>query len=147
MAALKKLANAFARAHGSDILLLNGEIDFGLDRKLAKLVSLRARQQCLHVIIATEGGNADVAFKVARCLQSLYEDVTAVVAGWCKSAGTLICIGAHNLVIGDLGEHGPLDVQIAKADDLGGRFSGLAIDSALRSSSGNRVLLLRELPS
>lgn len=124
------------RTKRSDILLLNGELDFGLDRKVAKLMLSRRRHKSLHLVIVTEGGNADVAFKVGRCLQSLYDNVTAVVPGWCKSAGTLVCIGAHKLVIGDLGELGPLDVQIAKADDLGGRSSGLAIESAFRSLQG-----------
>lgn len=56
-----------------------------------------------------------------------------VIPGWCKSAGTLICIGAHNLLIGDLGELGPLDVQLAKPDELGLISSGLTIDSSFRS--------------
>lgn len=130
---LKVTANAFARANNADILLFNSGIDPGLDRLVIRLVANRRRRHSLYLIIVTEGGNADIAFKIARCLQSLYTEVTAVVAGWCKSAGTLVCIGAHKLVIGDLGELGPLDVQIAKDDDIGGRSSGLAIDSAFRS--------------
>jgi len=45
----------------------------------------------------------------------------------------LICIGAHELLIGDLGELGPLDVQLTKPDELGLRSSGLTIDSSFRS--------------
>jgi len=58
--------------------------------------------------------------------------VTVVVPGWCKSAGTLLCIGAYDLVMGDLGELGPLDVQVAKRDELALVSSGLTIDSAFR---------------
>jgi hypothetical protein len=52
------------------------------------------------------------------------------VAGWCKSAGTLFCIAANRLVIADTGELGPLDVQIAKADEIWERSSGLVVEAA-----------------
>ncbi len=100
----------------SDILLINS----GIDREMIRLVTERQnRQQDILVILTTEGGSADAAFRMARCLQSCYRRFTCVIPGWCKSAGTLICIGAHNLLIGDLGELGPLDVQLAKPDELG----------------------------
>ena len=47
-----------------------------------------------------------------------------------KSAGTLICIGAHNLLVADTGELGPLDVQIAKADEMWESSSGLVVEAA-----------------
>jgi len=118
----------------SDILLINSGIDRGIDREMIRLVTERQnRQQDILVILTTEGGSADAAFRMARCLQSCYRRFTCVIPGWCKSAGTLICIGAHNLLIGDLGELGPLDVQLAKPDELGLISSGLTIDSSFRS--------------
>lgn len=74
-----------------------------------------------------------MAYRISRCFQSCYEKFTVVVAGWCKSAGTLICIGASEIVMGDMGELGPLDVQLAKPDELGTIASGLTIDSSFRS--------------
>jgi hypothetical protein len=53
-----------------------------------------------------------------------------VVSGWCKSAGTLFCIAANHLIIADTGELGPLDVQIAKSDEIWERSSGLVVESA-----------------
>ena len=44
---------------------------------------------------------------------------------YCKSAGTLIAIGANELAIGDLGELGPLDLQVTKPSDVMERGSGL----------------------
>jgi ClpP class serine protease len=40
------------------------------------------------------------------------------VSGYCKSAGTLIALGANELAFGEHGELGPLDVQIAKRDEV-----------------------------
>jgi hypothetical protein len=71
-------------------------------------------------------------FRIARWLQSCCQRFIAVVPGWGKSAGTLMCIGAYGLQIGDLGELGPLDVQLAKPDELALIASGLTIDSAFR---------------
>lgn len=128
------LADEISAELKADILLINSGIDGGIDRDMIKLVIERkARQQDVLLILTTEGGSADAAFRMARCLQSCYRRYTAVVPGWCKSAGTLICIGAHNLLIGDLGELGPLDVQLAKPDELGLISSGLTIDSSFRS--------------
>ena len=53
------------------------------------------------------------------------------MSGYCKSAGTLVALGAHELVIGDCGELGPLDVQMSKEDELGATRSGLTVLSAL----------------
>lgn len=53
------------------------------------------------------------------------------MSGYCKSAGTLVALGAHELVIADCGELGPLDVQMSKEDELGATRSGLTVLSAL----------------
>jgi hypothetical protein len=43
-----------------------------------------------------------------------------------------MCIGAHEIEVGDFGEFGPLDVQINKPDELALIASGLTIDSSFR---------------
>lgn len=80
--------------------------------------------------MVTEGGSADVGFRISRCLQACYKNFTAVVPGWCKSAGTLVCVGASDLQIGELG---PLDVQLYKPDELALISSGLTVDSSFRA--------------
>ncbi len=62
---------------------------------------------------------------IARHLQSHYEHFSLFVAGPCKSAGTLVALGAHELIFSDHGELGPLDVQLSKKDELGETQSGL----------------------
>lgn len=129
---LRAAADEFGTTHDADVLLINCAMDGGVDSTIIRSVCARKRRSNVFLILATEGGSADVAFRIARCLQETYESFTAVVPGWCKSAGTLVCIGAYDLVIGDLGELGPLDVQIAKPDELALISSGLTIDSAFR---------------
>lgn len=128
------LANQISAKEGTDLLLLNAAISRGTEAKLASVLKKRQRKkEKAALIVCTEGGDPDAAFRIARHVQDAYKEHTAIVAGWCKSAGTLICVGANKIVMGPLGELGPLDVQLAKPDDLGGMSSGLTLDSAFRS--------------
>lgn len=70
---------------------------------------------------------------MARCLEGLYERFTAFIVGPCKSAGTLLVTGAHELVIADQGELGPLDMQMRKTDELWEMNSGLTVMEAMQT--------------
>jgi hypothetical protein len=121
------------KTSGADVLFINSPMADGLDMTVIRKIGARKRRKNVFLILITVGGSADCGFRIARCLQECYDTFTAVVPGWCKSAGTLVCVGAYDLVIGDLGELGPLDVQLAKPDELALVASGLNIDSAFRS--------------
>lgn len=124
-------ANALANKLDADILLFNYEIWPNADWKLIQTVAQRRpRRRNVFLILITEGGLADSAFRMMRALHSVYSKVTVIVPGWCKSAGTLMCIGAHELQMGVMGELGPLDVQIVKADEMDEQKSGVVIEAA-----------------
>nr|WP_241877980.1 hypothetical protein [Psychrobacter sp. PraFG1]UNK04387.1 hypothetical protein MN210_08465 [Psychrobacter sp. PraFG1] len=56
------------------------------------------------LVLSTYGGDPDAGFRIARCLQHYFEDgITLYVPHYCKSAGTLIAIGASELVLSDGG--------------------------------------------
>lgn len=132
--ALVDLANRFANEHDCDLLLLNASINRSIERRVFDCINNRKdKKKRAALVLCTEGGDPDAAFKIGRHLQTSYEDHSTIVAGWCKSAGTLICIAANRILMGEYGELGPLDVQLAKPDDLAGVSSGLTLDSALRS--------------
>lgn len=85
------------------------------------------------LIIGTPGGDPDAGFRIARALQHTYpkEGFDALVPRYCKSAGTLVLLGAKKLYMADRSELGPLDIQIKKGDELFGRNSGLDINQAV----------------
>lgn len=89
------------------------------------------------MILITLGGDANVAYRIARALNHYYERVEILIPDACKSAGALLCIGAHSLIIGNRGELGPLDVQISKPDELFENMSGLDIIQAVNALSGH----------
>lgn len=130
---VKAAANKIAQALDADVLVFNFGIEPGIDGYLLDVLKKRsAPRGNLLLFLTTEGGDADSAYRIARHLQDRYSSgkFSIVVSSWCKSAGTLVCTGANELIVGPAGELGPLDVQIAKADELGERSSGLAIEAA-----------------
>ena len=100
-----------------DLFLFSGPIhDYQVDKFIRQL-PIRPRSS-VGLILATYGGVADDAYRLARALQRTYNHITLYICGLCKSAGTLVVLGSDKVVIDDFGELGPLDVQIIKADDI-----------------------------
>lgn len=126
-------ADAVAESTNSDVLLLNTPIRYPMDYVVAQMCQDRRRRPNLLFIPVTYGGDAHVAYRLATGLQEQYARVTCYVTGSCKSAGTLVAIGANQLVMADRGELGPLDVQLSKEDEIGERRSGLTALSALET--------------
>ena len=128
---IAKVANIVAGENDADVLVFNFGIEMGFDWAFHEFLRARKlKRKNLILYLTTEGGDADAAYRIARFIQDRYENIRIVVAGWCKSAGTLVCVGAHEILMCDAGELGPLDVQIAKADEVGERSSGLAVEAA-----------------
>jgi len=125
-AELKKRAAAVSQDENADVLVYTGGVYRPHDEYLIDLTQTRERRERVMFFITTYGGDADAAYRIARCLQRRYKHVTAVVPGFCKSAGTILILGAHDLVMFDHAELGPLDVQISKDDEVAERSSGLA---------------------
>jgi hypothetical protein len=132
-ALIKEAANALAAAADADIYLYNAEIRRPSDDAVLGCCLDRKRRSNAFLILVTEGGDPDAAYRIARCFQDHYERFTCIVPGYCKSAGTLITIGASELVMSDGGELGPLDIQMSKKDELWESQSGLTVTAALRA--------------
>ena len=144
---LTKLANAAADKLSSDILFINHYVGLKLDEKIFESLAKPSNRKSLVLVLVTEGGDAHTGYRCMRYLHARYENITIVVPGWCKSAGTLMCTGAHRLQIGPLGELGPLDVQLVRAD-TGEVSSGLALGAAIeklqREASDTLLRFMKE---
>ncbi|MFG6458724.1 SDH family Clp fold serine proteinase [Roseateles sp. BYS96W] len=119
----------------NDFIVISHPIERALHHKLTTVLEKNkqnggTRKKCT-VFLTTYGGDAHAGFRVARCLRHHYKSVRLVVTSYCKSAGTLIAIGADELAIGDVGELGPLDVQVSKPSEILERGSGLDYTQAL----------------
>ena len=143
--------NDIAELTDKDIIVISHSINRGLHKSLSEVISSSKLHKNCIVYLTTFGGDADAAYRIGRCLQHHYENIRVVIPGFCKSAGTLICMAANELGIGDLGELGPLDVQILRKDEVGDRSSGLDITEAMgiisnqiTSAFQNNLLNLRK---
>ncbi len=82
------------------------------------------------LILTTLGGSANAAYQIARFIQETSDNFYLSVPAYCKSAGTLLALGAHKLFMTIVSELGPLDVQLPRRDDIGQPRSGMVIGTA-----------------
>jgi hypothetical protein len=116
-----------------DVFLYSASINRANASLFSEQVSkIENRRSSAGILLTTTGGDPDAAFLIAKCLLRHYPKTrfTAYIFGSCKSAGTLICVGAGKLVMADNGEIGPLDIQLGKDDELFKRSSGLDLTEA-----------------
>jgi SepF-like predicted cell division protein (DUF552 family) len=141
---LDKRAKELGVLSNADVLIYAGEIDRGYDDKVIDLVRERCRRDNLVFLITTLGGDPNASYRIARSLRRSYKRISAVIAGFCKSAGTLLLLGADELVMFDHAELGPLDVQLSKEDSLGERSSGLTATQGFFSLDAQVQLALKQ---
>jgi Serine dehydrogenase proteinase len=121
-----------AESPDTDFLIVSRSIDRSLHADLTKCLNdAPSKSASCHVFLTTYGGDPHGGYRVARCLRHHYQKIKLIIPSYCKSAGTMIAIAADELAIGDLGELGPLDVQVIKPNEMQERGSGLDIMTAL----------------
>ena len=129
--------------YNADLLLYAGPIFRGQDDILIDMCRRRKRRPNVLLYLTTPGGDAHAAYRVSRCLQRSYrtylEDIgergkfSIYVHTLCKSAGTLLALGADELILAQTAELGPIDVQLRKTEEVGERISGLTPVQALQT--------------
>lgn len=67
--------------------------------------------QDLHVMLVTPGGDSETAIRLVRQAQSRCRELTVIVPDQAKSAGTLLALGAHCILMGPTSDLGPIDPQ------------------------------------
>lgn len=127
----EQAANVVRNKLNADVIHITGEIYRHCDRMVIDQCINRDRRKNVLLNLVTQGGDADAAYRIARCLQTKYERFYLYVSGYCKSAGTLVAMGAHELIMSDHGELGPLDVQMSKKDEMLETQSGLTVMEAM----------------
>jgi hypothetical protein len=127
-----------------DVILYAGPLDKPYDDDLLNECQEKKHTKVL-LLLATYGGDANCAYRIARRLQKRYNAFSVYIHTICKSAGTLLALGAHEIIMSDYGEMGPLDVQLQKEDEIGVSTSGLAINQALTKLRGQAFDMFEEI--
>lgn len=72
----------------------------------------------LDIVLETPGGSAEVVEDFVRITRSKYDDISVIVPGWAKSAGTMFAMAADHVLMGPTSALGPIDAQIPDGDKL-----------------------------
>ena len=141
MQEVSEVATHIANESNSDVFFYSGEIQHGSDLGVIQTIYKNCKRTCVTLILVTNGGDPHAAYKLSRYLQDHYEKFTVIISGVCKSAGTLVAVGAHELVFAPYGELGPMDVQSYKIDNLSERQSGLTITQSLEHLTRSAITM------
>ena len=142
-----ELISAASEANGNaDIYLYAGPIYRPHDDRVMKALRLQRLRQNVILMLTTLGGDASAGYRISRTFQRRYKTgaykpesksdeargkFTVFVDSICGSAGTVVALGADELIMSEFGELGPIDVQLRKPDDVMARSSGLTPTQAL----------------
>jgi membrane-bound ClpP family serine protease len=66
----------------------------------------------LHLLLFTPGGDGETAIRMARSAQVRCREFTVIVPDLAKSAGTILTLGAHRILMGPTSDLGPIDPQL-----------------------------------
>ena len=66
----------------------------------------------IDLIIETPGGAGEVAEDIVRLLHDKYQEVSIIIPGWAKSAGTIIALAGDEILMGELSALSPIDAQL-----------------------------------
>jgi hypothetical protein len=111
---VRDAARCLSEVRGRTLLVLTAQLAPPTVRAVREVLPHHGRH--LDLVLRSPGGCVCCAYVVARELHRRFERVEVFVPLATKSAATLIALAADELVLGDLGELGPLDAQ---SDNLG----------------------------
>lgn len=126
--------DAWANKHDCDVIAYFGDMVRGEDTYLIRKFRTTRRRKHALLLLATRGGDPNAAYRIARAVQRAYRtvqgkheggqaikgeeklgDFLIFIDGVCKSAGTLLCLGADKLIMSENAELGPIRRTSQKA--------------------------------
>ena len=125
--------DAIIETNDCDLYILSATISDTTVDALINIIRHKSikRTNC-YLILTTYGGDPDAGYRLVRLIKKYYTNFVLYVLGSCKSTGTLISLGADEIVMGDFGEFGPLDIQLTKDDEMSS-LSGLSYTQSIES--------------
>lgn len=78
---------------------------------LAELLPETDCEKPIHLMLASPGGDGEVAVRLVRAMQARSSELTIIVPDMAKSAATVMCLGADKILMGPASDLGPIDPQ------------------------------------
>lgn len=108
----QSLIAEYEQLAGCRLVVMIGEIFNNGVTFLEELIHEAAPSEDLHLILASPGGNGEAAVRLARSMQARCRELTVIIPTEAKSAATLLCLGAHHIVMAPFSDLGPVDPQL-----------------------------------
>jgi Serine dehydrogenase proteinase len=87
------------------------------EEDMSPLFACLRQHECverLDLVLHTAGGSIPVAHWLCHLLHAYGKHVSVLVPSKARSAGTLLCLGVHEIVMGPFAQLGPVDPQMAR---------------------------------
>lgn len=95
----------------------------------------------LHLLLDSPGGDGETAVRLVRMAQARCRELTIIVPNQAKSAGTILALGAHRILMGPTSDLGPVDPQFQDPSGRGRLYAAkdliAAVDAAERAIARN----------
>ena len=72
----------------------------------------KVKSKKLDFYIETPGGMGEAAEEIAKCLHDNFENISFIISGEAKSAGTILALSGNEISMTETGSLGPIDAQI-----------------------------------
>ncbi len=100
---------------GKPVVVYSSTINNDTVRILYECLRQMGPTQRLDLVLSTAGGVVTIARRLALLLHEFTQCLTILVPYQARSAGTLLCLSANELVLGPMSELSPIDAHIGSA--------------------------------
>jgi hypothetical protein len=107
----QQLIREYEEAHGCRFVVLIDVLFPDTVTVFEELIHDADPKQDLHLLLETPGGDGETAIRVVRSAQARCRELTIIVPNQAKSAGTILLMGAHHILMGPASDLGPVDPQ------------------------------------
>jgi hypothetical protein len=117
---LLRLIKEYNKLRSSYLLVYSSAIDKPIDQRIIiqedyyiihDLLNNKSSDN-LDVYLETPGGLGEVAEDIVKLLHDKFQNVSFVISGQAKSAGTIIALSGHEIFMTETGSLGPIDAQV-----------------------------------
>ena len=110
--ARQDLIREYQEEHGCRLIVKLGQISPNDVTPFEDLLSVAEPEKDLHLLLNTFGGDGETAIRLGQQARARCKSLIVAVPESAKSAGTLLALGADQILMGPPSDLGPVDPQI-----------------------------------
>jgi hypothetical protein len=133
VADLQSLLARLQTSRGNPTLLAQGWLATDLVPVLHRCLHRMGRAKRLDLVLSTYGGAVTSARQVALLLREFTDRLTILVPQRARSAGTLLCLAADEVVLSGFAELGPLDANMGATESQAPGIPGTLSSEDIRA--------------